>query len=291
MEEKDEIKTCGIIMPIAEMTGGYSENHWKEVKSIIKEAAEDTTYEFKTEIVSDSGGKIDVIHKTIIENIYTSDIVVCDMSGRNPNVLFELGMRLTFDKPTIIIKDDATDFIFDTGVIKHIQYPKDLRFHDIKEFQEELSEGIEKTYTESINNPDYSTFLGNFDFKEFKPSLKQETISDANEMILHEIKEIRNELSSIKREAATTKKFEYQELTKFQKKKKRIPYFPELKRVVKNYITDTRDNDAAKVIIHKQEFIDYLSQNRISPINHRQYINVLEEYVLEAREDREVEVL
>lgn len=40
--------------------------------------------------------------------------------------MFELGMRLTFDKPTIIIKDNTTDFIFDTGPIEHLQYPKDL---------------------------------------------------------------------------------------------------------------------------------------------------------------------
>jgi hypothetical protein len=34
--------------------------------------------------------------------------------------MFELGMRLAFDKPTVIIKDDKTDYMFDTGIIEHV---------------------------------------------------------------------------------------------------------------------------------------------------------------------------
>jgi hypothetical protein len=34
---------------------------------------------------------------------------LCDVSGKNANVMFELGLRLAFDNPTIIIKDDKTE--------------------------------------------------------------------------------------------------------------------------------------------------------------------------------------
>jgi hypothetical protein len=34
---------------------------------------------------------------------------------KNPNVMFELGMRLAFDKPAIIIKDNRTNYSFDTA--------------------------------------------------------------------------------------------------------------------------------------------------------------------------------
>jgi hypothetical protein len=54
------------------------------------------------------------------------------VSGKNPNVMFELGIRLAFDKATIIIKDDKTDYSFDTSVIQHIPYPRDLRHNQIE---------------------------------------------------------------------------------------------------------------------------------------------------------------
>jgi hypothetical protein len=67
---------------------------------------------------------IGVIQKRIVQNLYSSDVIVCDVSGKNPNVMFELGMRLAFDKPTLIVKDDKTDYSFDTGIIEHVPYPR-----------------------------------------------------------------------------------------------------------------------------------------------------------------------
>ncbi len=109
---KDEVK-CGLIMPISAIDGCTME-HWAEVKDIIIEATRCIeNYVVTTTLVSDSDD-VGVIQKRIIQNIYNSDIVICDVSGKNPNVMFELGMRLAFDKPTIIIKDDCTDYSFDT---------------------------------------------------------------------------------------------------------------------------------------------------------------------------------
>ncbi|WP_176585643.1 RNA helicase [Priestia megaterium] len=198
-EAEGKQKYCGIIMPIARLDD-YSAEHWMEVKSIIIEATQLVEdIDFKTEIVSNSDGEIDVIHKRIIQNIYNADIVVCDISGKNPNVLFELGMRLTFDKPTIIIKDDATDFMFDTGVIEHLTYPKDLRFQKVVNFKRELASRIKLTYEKSQRDPNFSTFLGSFG--EFKvPNLKQTTVSNVEQHILDEILNFRSELSSLKKE-------------------------------------------------------------------------------------------
>jgi hypothetical protein len=85
-------------------------------------------------MVSDSDDS-GVIHKRIIENLYNNPIVVCDVSGKNPNVMFELGIRLAFDKSTIIVKDHATDYSFDTSPIEHVGYPRDLRFSTVVEKQ------------------------------------------------------------------------------------------------------------------------------------------------------------
>lgn len=121
----NEKLTCGIIMPIATMSSEYNDTHWQDIRNIINRAIEKAG--FHPRIVSDAEDAT-IIHKSIIENIYSDPIIVCDVSGKNANVMFELGMRLAFNKPVVIIKDDITGYSFDTSNIEHIGYRKDLRF-------------------------------------------------------------------------------------------------------------------------------------------------------------------
>ena len=150
--------TCGIVRPIAAMDT-YSESHWLDIHRILSESIIDAGFE--PNLVSNSN-EINIIHKTIVENLYLNEIIVCDISGKNPNVMLELGMRLAFDKPTIVVKDDATSYSFDTSPIEHITYPKDLRFGSIIDFKKKLTAKIIATYEKSINDENYSTFLKHF---------------------------------------------------------------------------------------------------------------------------------
>lgn len=145
-------------MPIAS-NSDYPKEHWKEVLLILVEAVNQT--EFEPRLVSDDVA-IGLIHERIVNNIYNDDIVICDVSSKNPNVMFELGLRLAFDKPTIIIKDEKTGYSFDTGVIEHINYPSSLRFNKIVEFKTELIKRINATYKKSKSEPNYSPFLKSF---------------------------------------------------------------------------------------------------------------------------------
>lgn len=149
---------CGVIMPIAEIDGLPS-SHWEAVLGIIKEAV--APHDFDAELVSneDFSG---VILKKIIDNIYHNPVVVCDVSGKNPNVMFELGMRLTFDKPTVIIKDDQTGFSFDTGPIEHLIYRRDLRYAETVEFKQRLGLKVKETLAKSQLDPTYSSYLKHF---------------------------------------------------------------------------------------------------------------------------------
>ena len=75
--------------------------------------------------------------------------------------MFELGLRLAFDKPTIIIMDDKTTYSFDTAPIEHIGYPRDLNYHTINDFKNKLSQKIKATYQSSITD-NANTFLKHF---------------------------------------------------------------------------------------------------------------------------------
>lgn len=173
-------------MPISSIDG-CNESHWADVLEIISEAIEDA--EFEANLVSNADD-VGIIHKRIIQNLYENPIVVCDVSGKNPNVMFELGMRLAFDKPTIIIKDDSTSYSFDTSAIEHLEYPRDLRFSKVIEFKERLSQKIRATYEKSISDPGYTTFLKHFG--EFTVAKIDKKEISGQEYILEELKTIRS---------------------------------------------------------------------------------------------------
>lgn len=184
-EEKTKDKLCGLVMPISAIDG-CSEQHWNDVKSILTNTVESAG--FKANLVS-YADDVGIIQKRIIQNLYENPIVICDVSGKNPNVMFELGMRLAFDKPTIIIKDDKTAYSFDTSPIEHLEYPRDLRFSKIIDFQTELKEKVEATYSKSMSNPSYTTFLKHFGT--FTVA-KLDTIEiSKEEYILEELKDIK----------------------------------------------------------------------------------------------------
>ena len=156
IETKEKI--CGIIRPIAKMNDFYTFEHWNSVKDIMERAIKKAGYSPLT--VSDSKGST-TIHSSIFLNLYQNEIVVCDVSNRNANVMFELGMRIAFDKPVVIIKDDKTPFSFDTSHIKHLEYPSDLRFQVIEKFINDLAEAINDTVQIS-KQPEYKSFLSHY---------------------------------------------------------------------------------------------------------------------------------
>ena len=155
-EEVDTF-TCGIVMPIASM-GDYTASHWSDVQAIIKEAVSLAGYNAR--LVSESKDST-VIPKSIVQNLYDDEIIVCDVSGKNPNVMFELGMRLAFDKPIVLIKDSITGYSFDTSTIEHLEYPRDLRYSEILIFKKKLAEKIQATYV-AASKEGYRSFLSNF---------------------------------------------------------------------------------------------------------------------------------
>lgn len=147
-----EEKVCGIVMPISDCDG-QGASHWLDVKSIIETAAKNAG--FQVRLVSDTF-ESNLIHKEILQNVYQDDIIICDVSGRNPNVFFELGIRMATQKPTVIVKDNKTTYPFDTGPNRYIEYPRDLRHPEMEAFKSDLIKALKAT----INQKKENSFIG-----------------------------------------------------------------------------------------------------------------------------------
>lgn len=191
--DEDNIQVCGIVMPISGVDE-CSDSHWTEMLNIITDAIEDAGFEGNLVSHADDVG---IIHKRIIQNLHDNPVVVCDVSCKNPNVMFELGLRLAFDKPTIIIKDDKTSYLFDTSAIEHLEYPRDLRFSQIVDFKRKLTEKIKATHKKATTDPNYTTFLKHFG--EFKVAKLDKKEVSGQEYIIDELKNLRKSINRIER--------------------------------------------------------------------------------------------
>lgn len=190
---ENETLTCGIVMPISTIDGCPKE-HWIEVKNILSEAIEAAGY--KANLVSDADD-VGIIQSRIVRNLYDNDIVVCDVSGKNANVMFELGLRLAFDKPTIIVIDDKTNYSFDTAIIEHLGYPRDLSYYEILDFKKKLTNKIQATIKKSQEDSSYSPFLKNFG--EFKAANIEHKEGSINDVVLQRLDDMQQAIVRLQR--------------------------------------------------------------------------------------------
>jgi hypoxanthine phosphoribosyltransferase len=122
---EDDPAHCFVLMPSGnreEYSGGEDEA-FSVFEEIIKPSVkaglgEDTIIE--REIDNDKPGAITT---SIIRNLAESDVVIVDITGHNPNVFLELGIRYALRKNiTILLRRKNTTIPFDINVFRCIEY-------------------------------------------------------------------------------------------------------------------------------------------------------------------------
>lgn len=142
MDEKNTKEKCFVIMPISDQ-GDYPLGHFTKVyEQIFKPAIIEAGYEpFR---VDEDKMSTPIIEK-IFEGIQTSPIAICDLSNRNPNVLYELGLRQAYDKPVVLLKDEKTSNIFDVSGINTITYSSSRLYETVMDDRKKISDAIKAT--------------------------------------------------------------------------------------------------------------------------------------------------
>ncbi len=89
----------------------------------------------------------DIIHHTIINELLNADLVIADLTDHNPNVLFELGIRLAKEKPVVLIKSKDTGPIFDVdNLLRVYTYDQNLWSTTVQADVQALAERIAGTW-------------------------------------------------------------------------------------------------------------------------------------------------
>jgi hypothetical protein len=126
------------------------------LNTLVIPAARDAGFEVKT--ANRQGTEI--IHSTIINEILDADLCLCDLTEHNPNVLFELGMRLAHDKPVALIHAEGTPRVFDVdNVLRVLPYKKELWRTTLQKDIPEVTAHIKATWDNRDTNESYVKVL------------------------------------------------------------------------------------------------------------------------------------
>lgn len=140
--EEKTLPTCFVIMPISDVHG-YESGHFARVyEHILKPAILAAGY---NPIRADDAIKTDYIVVGIIQKIVESEMVICDFSAKNANVMYELGIRHAFNKPVTLIKDRKTEKVFDIQGLRYMEYDESLRIDSVQKDISKISTAITET--------------------------------------------------------------------------------------------------------------------------------------------------
>lgn len=143
MSEGNKAKTCFVIMPISDQPQ-YPAGHFDKIyEQIIVPAVKEAEFE---PIRADSDQICDSIMQKILKNLVECDMAICDLSSRNPNVMYELGIRQAYGKKVVLIQDDVTDKIFDVAGINTVFYKKDRLYENVMKAKDDIANAIKETY-------------------------------------------------------------------------------------------------------------------------------------------------
>jgi len=109
---------CFIAMPFTEHTDEQPIGFFEEVlESLLTPAIVAAGFTVRTAKRQGS----DIIQSTIVNELLQADLVLADLTEHNPNVLFELGMRMNADRPVALIRAKGTGAIFDVDHMLRVE--------------------------------------------------------------------------------------------------------------------------------------------------------------------------
>ena len=137
-------KQCFVIMPFSRTKKAHPKQYWDNhfdhfLKPLIDSYA-------NVEAHRSTPLRVDILRQ-IINDLAFSDIVVADLTDSNPNVYWELGVRLSFRHGTITIAEEGSKIPFDLKTKSFIFYEKDPS--ERKSFERRFKEAV----SDCLSNP------------------------------------------------------------------------------------------------------------------------------------------
>jgi hypothetical protein len=132
--------TCFVMMPFVEPLGGYYATVYQPAvdKAKLKAVRADAE-------IYGTGKIIDQIWS----GIHSARVLVAELTGRNPNVLYELGLAHALRKPVVLVSSNKDDVPFDVRHVRVIYYDMRDPFWGTK-----LIDKVAENILSALKNPE-----------------------------------------------------------------------------------------------------------------------------------------
>lgn len=143
-EGDEDAPVCFVIMPFTERDDSHEPGFFDEVlQHLFTPAAKAAGFRVTTAKRQGS----DLIQSTMVDALVDADLVLCDLTEHNPNVLFELGLRIREEKPVALVKALGTGPIFDVDhMMRVLEYSPNLWPSTVAEDVPKIEEHIRGTW-------------------------------------------------------------------------------------------------------------------------------------------------
>lgn len=137
-------KTCFVVSPLGDEESETREDADEVLEYIIEPVLEDFDYSVTRSDKMSKSGRITV---QVFDAIATSDLVIGDLTGLNPNVMYEMGVRLSLGSPFIQLAEKGQELPFDTSDFRTIFYQTD-DLGAAEDAKDQLREQVQKIENE-----------------------------------------------------------------------------------------------------------------------------------------------
>ncbi|UOK42405.1 MULTISPECIES: nucleoside 2-deoxyribosyltransferase [Flavobacterium] len=144
IEIKKLENSCFVVMP-------FSSLYQIEYESIIKPTLQELNIKC---IRGDEIYSKQRIMDDIWQSIKSCRFVIAELTGKNPNVLYEVGLAHAIGKPVIILTRNSDDVPFDLKDLRYLYYDINDPF-----WGENLKLGLKSLIQKVIDNPDIDIYL------------------------------------------------------------------------------------------------------------------------------------
>jgi hypothetical protein len=183
-QDREVGEICFTIMPF----GGWFDTYYEEVfRPAIKDAGL-------------TPRRADDIYRpgTIVDDIWDltkkARVILADLTDKNPNVLYELGLAHAIAKPVVMVTESLVDIPFDLRSLRIIEYDKES-----PNWGEILKVKISKSIIELLESPLRSVLPAFLEVEE-KIEEEKEKVSPQELAVL----ELRQEIENLRRDVRTS---------------------------------------------------------------------------------------
>lgn len=187
MGKNADSKKCFVITPIGPVGSSVRRKVEGLIDEVIIPVMKEEQYEVEvSHRINDSG----TMTAAIIERVYNSDLVIANLTGNNPNVMYEVALRHASAKPIIHITENVSELPFDINDQRTIEYTDDMSGAlDLRDKLRMMVRNID--YTILASNPVTDALV-----KKNLVNIPQEKSIEIADML----NDMRNDIKNLKRE-------------------------------------------------------------------------------------------